>query len=61
MLINLTNWWGLLALRSKMKAQALKECDSIVAKFAECAKGRTLSVVWVCRQQSKEMNDCLHH
>ncbi|KAG0598240.1 hypothetical protein M758_12G056700 [Ceratodon purpureus] len=46
--------------RSKMKAQALKECDPIVAKFAECAKGRTFSVIWACRAQSKETNACLH-
>ncbi|KAG0553990.1 hypothetical protein M758_12G056700 [Ceratodon purpureus] len=43
-----------------MKAQALKECDPIVAKFAECAKGRTFSVIWACRAQSKETNACLH-
>lgn len=49
-----------LALRSKMKAQALKECDPLVAKFAECAKGRLFSVVWACRAQSKETNACLH-
>ncbi|XP_024357113.1 uncharacterized protein [Physcomitrium patens] len=48
------------ALRSKMKAQALKECDPLVAKFAECAKGRLFSVVWACRAQSKETNACLH-
>ncbi|KAH9540102.1 hypothetical protein CY35_15G091700 [Sphagnum magellanicum] len=48
------------ALRSKMKAQALKECDSMVAKFAECAKGRTLSVVWSCRAEARVLNDCLH-
>lgn len=47
-------------LRVKMKDRALKECDHVVAKFADCAKGRTLSVVWACRTQSKEMNECLH-
>ncbi|XP_020233909.1 uncharacterized protein DDB_G0275933 [Cajanus cajan] len=48
------------ALRSKMKQKALKECDRYTAKYAECASGRTLSVVWSCRQQAKELNDCLH-
>ncbi|BBN12267.1 COX assembly mitochondrial protein 1 [Marchantia polymorpha subsp. ruderalis] len=47
------------ALRSKMKAKALKECDDVLSKFTECARGRTLSVVWACREQHKEMNDCL--
>ncbi|XP_051127280.1 uncharacterized protein LOC127248794 [Andrographis paniculata] len=48
------------ALRSKMKQNALKECDHLTAKYAECAAGRTLSVVWKCRQQAKELNGCLH-
>ncbi|XP_073221050.1 uncharacterized protein [Cicer arietinum] len=48
------------ALRSKMKQKALKECDEYTKKYAECALGRTLSVVWQCRQQAKELNNCLH-
>ncbi|XP_061369091.1 uncharacterized protein LOC133311967 [Gastrolobium bilobum] len=48
------------ALRSKMKQKALKECDQYTAKYAQCASGRTLSVVWHCREQAKELNDCLH-
>ncbi|XP_057962287.1 uncharacterized protein LOC131153842 isoform X3 [Malania oleifera] len=48
------------ALRSKMKQKALKECDQFTAKYAECAAGRTLSVVWRCRKQAKQLNDCLH-
>lgn len=49
------------ALRSKMKQKALKECDMYAAKYAECARGKTLSVVWQCRKQAKELNECLHH
>ncbi|XP_057784270.1 uncharacterized protein LOC131005236 [Salvia miltiorrhiza] len=48
------------ALRSKMKQKALKECDQYVSKYAECAVGRTLSVVWKCRGEAKELNTCLH-
>ncbi|KAL7232071.1 hypothetical protein ACSBR2_010145 [Camellia fascicularis] len=48
------------ALRSKMKQKALKQCDQYTAKYAECAAGRTLSVVWQCRKQAKELNKCLH-
>lgn len=48
------------ALRSKMKSKALKECEHMISKFADCATGRTLSVVWTCRAQSRELNDCLH-
>lgn len=55
--------WLLLfpALRSKMKQKALKECDYYASRYAECATGRTFSVVWQCRKQAKELNDCLHH
>ncbi|KAI8534380.1 hypothetical protein RHMOL_Rhmol10G0085300 [Rhododendron molle] len=48
------------ALRSKMKQKALKECDQFTIKYAECASGRTLSVVWQCRKQAKALNECLH-
>ncbi|XP_057788063.1 uncharacterized protein LOC131005235 [Salvia miltiorrhiza] len=48
------------ALRSKMKQKALKECDQYVSKYAECAVGRTLFVVWKCRGEAKELNTCLH-
>eukprot|EP00262_Sarcandra_glabra_P002588 TRINITY_DN1297_c0_g1_i1.p1 TRINITY_DN1297_c0_g1~~TRINITY_DN1297_c0_g1_i1.p1 ORF type:complete len:106 (-),score=19.70 TRINITY_DN1297_c0_g1_i1:54-371(-) len=48
------------ALRSKMKQKALKECDYYTSKYAECAVGRTLSVVWQCRKLAKELNECLH-
>ncbi|XP_010525158.1 PREDICTED: uncharacterized protein DDB_G0275933-like [Tarenaya hassleriana] len=48
------------ALRSKMKAKALMECDHYTSKYAQCATGRTLSVVWQCRKQAKELNGCLH-
>ncbi|XP_043715521.1 uncharacterized protein DDB_G0275933 [Telopea speciosissima] len=48
------------ALRSKMKAKALKECDRYTKKYAECSLGRTISVVWQCRKQAKELNGCLH-
>ncbi|OAY60395.1 uncharacterized protein DDB_G0275933 [Manihot esculenta] len=48
------------ALRSKMKQKALKECDQFTSKYAQCASGRTLSVVWQCRKQAKELNNCLH-
>ncbi|KAG5621174.1 hypothetical protein H5410_006392 [Solanum commersonii] len=48
------------ALRSKMKQKALKQCDQYTTKYAECASGRTISVVWQCRKQAKELNECLH-
>ncbi|CAM8906062.1 unnamed protein product [Rhodiola kirilowii] len=43
-----------------MKQKALKECEMYTSKYAQCAMGRTLSVVWKCREQAAELNDCLH-
>lgn len=48
------------ALRSKMKQKALKECNEYASKYAQCAAGKTISVVWHCRKQAKELNECLH-
>ncbi|XP_078429776.1 cytochrome c oxidase biogenesis protein Cmc1-like protein [Wolffia australiana] len=48
------------ALRSKMKQKALEECSDLAQKYAVCATGRTISVVWQCRKQAKELNTCLH-
>eukprot|EP00898_Chlorokybus_atmophyticus_P003705 jgi/Chlat1/4335/Chrsp29S04489 len=48
------------ALRSKMKNRALQLCDPVIRKYAECATGRTLSIVWACKDSAKDMNDCLH-
>lgn len=59
-LLELFNVSNISALRSKMKQKALKECDRYTAKYAECASGRTLSIVWQCRRQAKELNECLH-
>ncbi|KAI0068400.1 hypothetical protein BV25DRAFT_1818811 [Artomyces pyxidatus] len=42
------------------KAHALKECDSIVKEFADCASGRTVSVAWACREKYKAVQDCMY-
>ncbi|KDQ63613.1 hypothetical protein JAAARDRAFT_169627 [Jaapia argillacea MUCL 33604] len=41
------------------KARALKECDPLVKEFAECATGRTVSVVWACKDKYKELQNCM--
>lgn len=49
------------------KAEAFKRCDPIVqgascaadAEFVECTRNRFLSVAWACRQQNRNMYDCL--
>lgn len=29
------------------------------AEFADCARGRTISATWKCREQQKAMNGCM--
>ncbi|KZO96046.1 hypothetical protein CALVIDRAFT_537631 [Calocera viscosa TUFC12733] len=41
------------------KAKALKACDDVVREFANCATGRTVSVVWACREPHKMMQACI--
>ncbi|KAF9520859.1 hypothetical protein BS47DRAFT_1286537 [Hydnum rufescens UP504] len=49
------------------KERALKECDPVVrginnidpTEFAECATGRTISVVWACRGEYRALQTCM--
>lgn len=50
------------------KLEAFKRCDPVVQgtsryspEFVECSRNRVLSVAWACRQQNKNMFDCLRH
>jgi len=47
------------SIRSKMKVEARRRCEHLASTFADCCRGRTLSVIWVCRPQMKELNECL--
>lgn len=42
-------------LREKAKAK----CDDLVQAFTQCAKGRTVSILWTCRKENQAMKDCL--
>lgn len=39
----------------------MKKCGDKAKAYAQCAEGRTFSVVWACRPALNELNDCLHH
>ncbi|CAO1614141.1 unnamed protein product [Jaminaea pallidilutea] len=47
------------AMMKQIRLDALKKCDDVVKDFADCAKGRTVSVVWACRKQNRDVQDCL--
>mmetsp|Transcript_10192 Transcript_10192/g.21255 ORF Transcript_10192/g.21255 Transcript_10192/m.21255 type:complete len:95 (+) Transcript_10192:137-421(+) len=47
------------ALRSMMKADALKKCRDFCKDYAECSRDRTVSVIWACSDQFSALNSCL--
>lgn len=47
------------ALLKSTKAKALRECDDVVKRFAECATGRTISIVWACRDDHRAVQQCM--
>ena len=42
-----------------MKQQAIRDCDATAKAYADCASGRVFSVVWACRKQFGDLNNCL--
>ena len=59
------DWSGLLkkeeeALITIMKERALSSCSQMQKNYYECVKGRTLSIVWKCREEGNALNECLH-
>ena len=59
------DWSGLLkkeeeALITIMKERALSTCARAQKTYYECVKGRTLSIVWKCREEGNALNECLH-
>mmetsp|Transcript_9256 Transcript_9256/g.18539 ORF Transcript_9256/g.18539 Transcript_9256/m.18539 type:complete len:98 (-) Transcript_9256:90-383(-) len=47
------------ALRSKMKHIAHKSCDGAIRAFVDCSKRHNLGVVWMCRGENAQMNECV--
>ncbi|WFD40577.1 uncharacterized protein MJAP1_003565 [Malassezia japonica] len=41
------------------KLEAFKRCDPLVQEFVHCSQNRLLSVAWACRQQNRNMFNCL--
>ncbi|EJD03851.1 uncharacterized protein FOMMEDRAFT_83042 [Fomitiporia mediterranea MF3/22] len=48
------------ALEKSTKARALRECDTLVREFAECTQGRTISLLWACKDKYKLVQDCMY-
>ena len=45
-------------LSEELQRIALKACDHKVRAFAECAKAQGMLVVFKCRGENREMNEC---
>lgn len=47
------------ALFFKLKERAFRECSAYSKAYAECCRGRVLSMVWACRDESRLLSGCL--
>jgi COX assembly protein 1 len=47
------------ALFFRLKQKGFQECKQYSDAYAACMTGRTLSVVWACRQEMKELSTCM--
>ncbi|WPT17888.1 hypothetical protein PSENEW3_00005890 [Picochlorum sp. SENEW3] len=47
------------ALFYKLKQRAFVECSEYSRAYAECCKGRVISMVWACREESRHLSDCM--
>ncbi len=39
--------------------RARRRCATVIKDFADCARGRTVSVAWHCKDQHLAMNSCM--
>lgn len=46
-------------LKQKLNSYSLKKCDSYVKTLRECTHKRLISILWACKPQVKELNECL--
>ncbi len=47
------------ALRKELNRIALKACNPVVKKFVDCSKREGFFVVFNCRAENREQNECL--
>ncbi|KAK9812535.1 hypothetical protein WJX73_006984 [Symbiochloris irregularis] len=47
------------ALRYRLDQKAMADCKEPAQAYADCCRGKTLSVVWSCRQPLAAFKQCL--
>mmetsp|Transcript_158 Transcript_158/g.206 ORF Transcript_158/g.206 Transcript_158/m.206 type:complete len:103 (+) Transcript_158:170-478(+) len=46
-------------IRKEFLKQAREKCKPSVEKFVECSRKHNLLVIFKCREENREMNDCV--
>jgi len=52
-------WVCIAALFYRLKGRAFAECSEYSKAYMDCCKGRVISVVWSCREESRALSTCL--
>ncbi|KAG7673078.1 hypothetical protein Ndes2526B_g05355 [Nannochloris sp. 'desiccata'] len=47
------------ALFFRLKQRGFEECDDRAKHYADCCRGRILSMAWACRAEAKEFSNCM--
>ncbi|CAL5218585.1 g279 [Coccomyxa viridis] len=47
------------ALLYRLKQHAMKQCKDRAEAYAQCCTPRVFSAVWACREDFRELNECL--
>ena len=47
------------ALIFQLKQRAYAACTAVASAYADCCRGRTLSMAWACRDELKALSACL--
>lgn len=46
-------------LMKQLKETARRMCAPAIEEYGNCTRNRTFSIVWACRKQLNQMNDCM--
>eukprot|EP00887_Chlorella_sp_A99_P003617 scaffold7.g3617.t1 len=47
------------ALFYQLKQKGFEACQAYSAAYADCCRGRVISMAWACRKQLHELSDCM--
>jgi len=47
------------ALLYRLKQRAFRECGAAAAAYADCCRGRVVSLAWACRSEAGAYNACV--